>query len=192
MNKFIWIVLLLVLVACMPNRENPDRAIIPSPINPSASPTTELPLEATPMATRPCGYQWANQSLPEVSEQFQQAFDSAGMSGITIRAEAFGENCLNADGSVQRFLPMQTDLFLAVTVGELSPETIGSQIEQIMPIIQQIPTDTLPGPGSATAYLTFEFTANDEKIRFRVQRPQILEALQADKHGAKLYEALRP
>lgn len=114
------------------------------------------------------------------------------MNTVTVRAEAFGENCVNADGNVQRFLPMQTDLYLQTDLTDLSPEMVGNQVELIYTVLQQIPTETLPGPGSASAYLSFEFTAGQESIRFRVQRPQVMAALQAGNHGAELYNALAP
>lgn len=185
-------ILLLALAACVPAGGTLDGLVEPTQAVASPSPSAELPVEATETIVQPCGYQWAYQSLPEVDSQFRQALDAVGMDAVTVRAEAFGENCVNADGSVQRFVPMQTDLYLQTGLADLSPETIGNQVEQIFSVLQQIPIETLPGPGSASAYMSFEFTAGQQSIRFRVQRPQVMAALQAGKHGANLYNALAP
>jgi len=191
-SKWILMILLLALAACVPAGGTLDGLVEPTQAVASPSPSAELPVEATETIVQPCGYQWAYQSLPEVDSQFRQALDAVGMDAVKVRAEAFGENCVNADGSVQRFVPMQTDLYLQAGLADLSPETIGNQVEQIIAVLQQIPIETLPGPGSASAYLSFEFTAGQQSIRFRVQRPQVMAALQAGKHGANLYNALAP
>lgn len=180
------LIILLVLAACSPVTQSTDAGMpSPPPANTPSPAVTELP-------TQPCGYQWAYQALPETGEQYRQAFDAAGMDGVTVRAEAFGENCVNADGSVQQFHAMQTDLYLAVDVNDLSPETIGSQVERLFRVVQEIPLEKLPGPGSASGYITFEFAAKSDKTTFRVQRPQIAAALDAGKSGASLYSALMP
>jgi len=190
-SKWILMILLFALAACVPAGGRLDGTAAPILEVATPSPSAEPPVEAT-FTSQPCGYQWAYQSLPEVDVLYRQALDSAGMNTVTVRAEAFGENCVNADGSVQRFIPMQTDLYLKADLADLSPESIGNQVELIFTALQQIPTETLPGPGSAAAFLSFEFTAGQESIRFRVQRLQVTAALQAGNHDADLYTALVP
>lgn len=192
MKRTIWLAVILVLSACSPVNATSSPSVVPPFDIPTATLAVEISPDVMEVPTQPCGYQWAYQSLPAVSEQLQQALDAAGLDGVTIRAEAFGENCVNADGSVQRFLPMQTDLYFQAMLADLAPETIGSQVELIYAALQHIPIDTLPGPGSASAYLTFEFAAGHENIRFRVQRQQVTAALQAGNHNAELYNALAP
>ncbi len=142
--------------------------------------------------TQPCGYQWARQPLPEVSQQIQKYLVEAGLSEVNIRAEAFGENCLNSDQSVQRFLPMQTDLFLMIPVSDLQPETIGNWLEKTLAILEKVSVDSLPGPMSASAYITFEFSANGEKFSLRLQRPHAFQPLDEGRRGLELYQALVP
>ncbi len=152
------------------------------------------PRDATPLAepTQPCGYQWAHQELPEVSAQFQRAFDEAGLTGVTVRADAFGENCLNQDGSVQRFLTRQTDLYIQIQSADLSAETLGGWLEQTLTVIGQIPAENLPGPMSASASLGFEFTSGTATKNLWLERPQAFAAMEDGKRGAELYQALAP
>lgn len=148
--------------------------------------------DRTQEPTQPCGYQWARMPLPEVSKQFQDLLIRAGLSEVILRAEAFGENCLNSDLSVQRFLPMQTDLYLMIPVSDLLPETIGFWLEKTLTVLEQVSVDSLPGPMSASGYITFEFSTNGEKITLRLQRPYAFQPLDDGKRGLELYQALVP
>jgi len=198
MKMKFWLgLIVLLLAACSPTLLSTTQAgeTVPVSLPTKSSPVTGAVgtmTDQTQMPTQACGYQWAYQPLPEVSQQYQHLFDEAGISEVILRAEAFGENCLNADQSVQRFLPMQTDLYLKIPVSDLTPETIGTWFGKILPILEQVSPDSLPGPMSASAYITFEFTANGEIMNLRLQRPQAFQPLDEGKRGLELYQALVP
>ncbi|TLN08757.1 hypothetical protein FDZ74_12075 [bacterium] len=199
MRVKIWMVLLAIALAAGAQAATPvaeGQLAVP---HPTAAEVTQEPAtveahDATPLPepTQPCGYQWAHQDLPEVSAQFQQAFDAAGLTDVTVRADAFGENCLNSDGSVQRFLTRQTDLYIQIQSADLSAETLGGWLEQILAIIGQIPAENLPGPMSASASLGFEFTSGEATKNLWLERPQAFAALEDGKRGVELYQALAP
>ena len=71
---------------------------------------------ANPTAEEPCAYVWANQPLDAVSTALQAGLTAEQAKQIEFTASAYGENCLNADGSVRRFARMQTDLYVTVTL----------------------------------------------------------------------------
>lgn len=195
--KFWLGLIVLLLAACSPTLPTTPQAGETVPVSlPTESPlvtgTVGTMTDQTQEPTQACGFQWAYQTLPEVSRQIQQLFDKAGLSGVILRAEAFGENCLNTDQSVQRFLPMQTDLYLKILVSDLTPETLGAWFEKTLPILEQVSPDSLPGPMSASAYITFEFSANGENLTLRLQRPQVFQPLEEGKQGLELYKALVP
>jgi hypothetical protein len=198
MKKKFWLgIAILFLAACSQTVSPTTRAasavpvLLPTKMTPAPFPS-EPAIDPTQEPTQPCGYQWARMPLPEVSQQFQNIFDEAGLPEIILRAEAFGENCLNSDLSVQRFLPMQTDLYLMIPVSDLQPETIGTWLEKVLTILEQGSLISLPGPMSASAYITLEFSANSEKLTLRLQRPQVFQPLDEGKHGLELYRTLVP
>ncbi len=73
MRKLLLLIPLLLLVACnLPN-------ITPTP----------LPVEASDTPSdQPCYFNWASQSLPELSAQVQAAMEAAGLADIQAIAEA--------------------------------------------------------------------------------------------------------
>ncbi|HWQ05445.1 MAG TPA: hypothetical protein VN452_08830 [Longilinea sp.] len=196
-RKFWFGLIILLLAACLPSPTSTTQTGATIPVSLStesslATLTVESTNDRTQEPTQPCGYQWARQPLPEVSQHIQNLFDEVGLFEVILRAEAFGENCLNPDMSVQRFLPMQTDLYLGIPVSDLDPETLGTWLEKTLPILEQVSPESLPGPMSSSAYITYEFSAGDEKLTLRLQRPQAFQPLDEGKRGVALYQALMP
>lgn len=127
---------------------------IPPP-EPTAFPLTKIQTD-TP-TTGPCGFAWATQSLPELSEQLLARLNEAGLPVAAARAEAYGENCVYSDGTVARFAAMQTDYRVTLAVETLTDaETLGSLLEQTLEIIDGFPVGETPGPNPGYIGITFQ------------------------------------
>jgi hypothetical protein len=114
-----------------------------------------------------CGYQWAYDNLPELSEQFDRTVKNL-IPESASHATAFGENCIGADGQVIRFLAMQTDFYVIAKVETLDDhETFGNWIAEVMRVVDEIPPEMLAGP--SPGYVEFRFE-NDamESIALRI------------------------
>ncbi|PWB72002.1 MAG: hypothetical protein C3F07_12885 [Anaerolineales bacterium] len=114
-----------------------------------------------------CGYQWAYRDLPELSAQFDRAIKALNPQS-TSRVSAFGENCVAHDGQVIKFLAMETDFYVKLSVTDLSDhETFGNWIMQVMQVVNDFPPDLLAGPNPGIVEFRFE-KSTTESIGFRV------------------------
>ncbi len=126
--------------------------VIPEPTLPPVTVTAAPLSTATP---EPCAFVWATQPLDEASAQLNAALQAAGLSA-EARAEAYGEKCINADGSVQSFSTMQTDFRIIVQVATLDDHAaLGDLILQVTDAVLSLPPDVLAGPNMG--YLGIEF-----------------------------------
>jgi hypothetical protein len=124
--------------------------------------TAEVPPSSTD-----CSYQWAYQDLPELTALFEPAVKRF-IPDSTSHVTAYGENCVNADGQIVRFLPMETDFYVLVPVNSLDDhETFGNWIAQVMNTVNQLPPDLISGPNPGFVEFRFEKTMT-ESIGFRV------------------------
>ncbi len=148
----------LLLGACAPSL--PSAEAIPAAPTMTDTPTPSL-------AYGECGYQWAYQDLPELSEQFDRAVKQL-IPESASRATAFGENCIGADGQVIRFLAMQTDFYVIAKVEILDDyETFGNWIAEVMKVVNEFPPEMLAGPNPG--FVEFRFEKNTmESIALRV------------------------
>lgn len=139
----------------------------------------------------PCGYQWASNPLPDISEEIQNMFDEAGLADLQVTAEAFGENCIRADGSIARFLTMQTDIRVIVAVEQVQDlAPLGEIAREILRILVNIPREQLAGPNDG--YIGIQFTSQaGDILSLWFSKARAVEALQQDLDGAALVEALR-
>ncbi len=171
-------ILVLGLAAC--GSASTPEVVSPSP---GLATPTELPYME-------CGWQWATQPLPELSAQVGAAFSDAGLEGIEASAYAFGENCLDQNGEVNRFAAMQTDFDISVTVADLSnPDGLGDLAARILDIlVEGFPTDNTPGPMPGRASLTF--VAGDQRLPLVFSIQQAADALDQGLSGADLLAAL--
>jgi hypothetical protein len=131
---------------------------------------------------------WANESLPELSNDFNQALqDIAGAEGY---AQAYGENCVTNEGEVLRFLAMETDFYVTLKVDDLeNKQVLGKLVEQVMEVLAEFPTDETPGPQPGYVGITFE-TSRDS-LRLWIMRNEIETALADGLRGAELFIALQ-
>jgi hypothetical protein len=157
------LLLTLILGACSPNIATPQALPAQTFTDTPVPPPTLTPV---PDDTQ-CGYQWAYQDLPDLTEQFDEIVQTLIPNSIS-HATAFGENCVAADGQVVRFAAMETDFYVLATVETLDDyETFGNWIYDVMQIVDGFPPEVLAGPQLGFVEFRFEKSAS-ESIGFRV------------------------
>lgn len=207
------IAIALVLCACVPETVTPapTRSILaadtpPPVIPPSATippvPPTKLiatlatphieqgpdgPGPSAPTSSMGCAYRWANQDLPELSNDFQTALQK-----LQPRAKgyvfAFGEDCIHDDGTVT-FLPMETDFNSTLPVSDLSDEAeLGDWIIRVMQVIEDIPPEQIRGPRPGRVSLFFEAGADRTAVSFYIDQ---YRALPANLDSVKIFRILK-
>ncbi len=180
---------------------SPTAVVSPSSPTPVLPPATLIATLATPhidqgpngAPTVPpsnpqdCGYQWAQQALPELSSSFQQSIQGL-QAEAQANAFAFGENCMHADGTAN-FLPMETDFNVTVQVNDLTNDSdFGEWIVKVMQVIQNIPPDQIVGPQPGRVTLSFQSNNGQKYINFYINQ---YRALQPGLSNAEIYKALQ-
>jgi len=147
---------------------------------------TQLPVDEDPA----CGYMWATQPLPDLSADLQKKAIKLGLRASEVSAAAYGENCVLADGTIDHFSAMQTDLYFKVEVDNLEDlDTLGSIAEEIIGFVEDIPQNTLEGPNSGYIQINYTSYHGDmQSLWFRLTDAQA--ALQSGLTGAELYKDL--
>lgn len=135
-----------------------------------------------------CGYQWAYQDLPELSTDFLQSIQQL-QSEAQGNAYAFGENCVRADGSVDRFIPMETDFNIELQVADLSNESdLGEWIVKVMQVIEEIPADQITGPRPGRVTVIFQVNGEQKSVNFYINQYQ---SLPPELSPVEIYQALQ-
>jgi hypothetical protein len=159
-TKFTLLFLTLILGACSVGTPTPQ--VLPAQI-----PTDTSPPPTQDTSSTQCGYQWAYQDLPDLTAQFDGMVQTL-IPNSTSRATAYGENCLDNDGQIVRFLPMETDFYVLATVETLDDyETFGNWIYDAMQVVDGFPPEDLAGPQPGFVEFRFEKSIS-ESIGFRV------------------------
>ena len=157
----------------------------------TVSDVTEVPdaESAQESTSTECAFMWANEPLPELSDEFIQALKDYPLQADGY-AQAYGENCVTNEGDVVRFLPMETDFYITLQVEKLEDErALGEVVEQIMEVLTRFPTDATPGPQPGYVGITFE--APENSLRLWVLRAEIETALENGLRGKELLKALQ-
>jgi hypothetical protein len=142
-----------------------------------------------PTDPQACGYQWAHQDLPELSSNFQQSIQAL-QPEAQASAFAFGENCLRADGSVGRFIAMETDFNITLQVDSITDEArLGEWIVKVMQVIDNIPAEQIVGPRPGRVSIFFQASGDQEGVNFYIDQYQ---ALPSGLSTAEIYQALQP
>lgn len=137
--------------------------LLPSCASSGDSNATPTPTSTGESEYVQCAWRWATESLPDLSIDVQTAMDSAGLTGISARAEAYGENCITGDGSVDHFATMETDFRVRVKVDSLTDTAdLGNLLEQILVVLDQFPPGKTPGP--QPGYIGITFTDNKTEL----------------------------
>jgi hypothetical protein len=120
-----------------------------------------------------CAYRWANQDLPELSNDFRSALQNLHP-GAAGYAFVFGEECIHDDGTVT-FLPMETDFNIILPVSDLSDEAeLGGWVIQVMHVIENIPPEQIRGPRPGRVSLLFEAGSDRTGVSFYIDQYQTL------------------
>jgi hypothetical protein len=182
--KTIGILIIVLLGAC--NFPRPEQAILTATIASDTALAKETETE-TPISE--CAFMWANEPLPEISDELNQALKDAPLNAEGY-AQAYGENCVTSEGTVARFLAMETDFYIALQVENLEDEQVlGNLVEQVMGVLAEFPTDETPGPQPGYVGITFE--SPEDSLRLWVTRAKIDTALANGLRGAGLFKALQ-
>jgi hypothetical protein len=154
----------------------------PPPVTPTVTATATLPSYGS------CGYQWAQQALPELSTEFQQAIQIL-QPEAQADAFAFGEDCVHADGTTRTFIAMETDFNITLQVSDLSDEnTLAEWIVKVMQVVESIPPDRIVGPRPGRISLAFQSGSDQKHVSFYVNQYQ---ELPSGLSNAEIYRALQ-
>lgn len=161
------------------------------PLTPTVSPppaTIILTATATLPSYGGCGYQWAYQDLPDLSDEFQGAIQSL-QPEADASAFAFGEDCVHADGTTQTFIPMETDFNVTLQVSDLSNEAdLGEWIVNVMQVVENIPQEKIVGPRPGRVSIGFQSGSNQKSVNFYIDQ---YRALPSGLGSAEIYQALQ-
>ncbi len=149
--------------------------------------TTAAPV-VVPTDSQPCGYQWANQNLPELSATFQKSVQEL-QPEAQANAYAFGENCVREDGSAASFSAKETDFNIMLQVSDLTDEAeLGEWIVKVMQVIEKIPKEQIVGPQPGRVSITFQAGNDQQMISFYTDQ---YEALPTALSTSEIYQALQ-
>lgn len=162
-----------------------------TPTHPPLMPLEFLvPLVTITPTEAQCAFVEGRQALPDISRQLQDKLTAASLPVNSSRAEAYGENCIAADGSLVRFAARETDYYVSFKVSDLHDETIlGTLIERAVSIIEQFPINQTPGPNPGYIGIRFEAEGNVQNLWFL--RSTFDDLISRGTHGADLYASLR-
>ncbi len=196
----------LILCACSTSLSSPQP--VPPTVTALAFPTTPIPVPepivtlSTPHIDQPpdgnipttqpnpqdCGYQWANQDLPELSSSFQTSIQAL-QPEAQANAYAFGENCIRSDGSIAGFGAMETDFNVTLHVSDLTNESgLGEWIVKVMQVIENIPPEQIAGPQPGRVSIIFQSSGDQKIVNFSINQYQ---ALGPGLSNSEIYQALQ-
>jgi hypothetical protein len=164
--------------------------VAPPPAVPVSTTQAPAPIPTTPApsGSEQCGYQWASQTLPELSNSFQQSIQVL-QTGAQANAYAYGENCVRADGTIASFSAMETDFNVALQVNDLTNEAdLGDWIVKVMQVITAIPKEQIVGPQPGRVTITFQSNESQKVLNFYINQYQ---ALPAGLSNSDIYKALQ-
>jgi hypothetical protein len=115
-----------------------------------------------------CYFNWATQQLPELSAQVQDAMQEV-QPGAQARAEAYGENCIYADGHAD-FSAMETDYVFILRAKNIDdPEELGGLIRKSMDLLAaRFPTGQTPGPQPGQVTFRFQSAGGEKNLPVQV------------------------
>ena len=176
------VLLLFLLSAC--NFPGSGQTVVPDTTQ--AKPT-DTPAQDVPYTE--CGFVWAREPLAELSKEFDTAL-KAVQPQASGYAEAYGENCLNNQGEVVRFLAMETDFYVALRVRDLEDKLVlGELIEQVLGVVSEFPVDETPGP--QPGYVAITFNAPSDEFRLRFTQLEAQAAIDKGMQGEELFNSLQ-
>ena len=137
-----------------------------------------------------CAYMWANNPLPELSDDFNKILKDMQPQASGY-AEAYGENCIDNEGNIVHFLPMETDFHVTLKVNNLEDkQALGELIEQVLAVVAKFPKEETPGPQPGYVGITFE--APTDELRLWFTQMDAETAIESGAKGEALFNALQP
>lgn len=180
--------LLFLLNAC--DARSPDKAVEFTLI--PATETAVQAMDTTPAADAyaGCGYAWASEPLVELSRDFEKALIEEVQPQANGYAEAYGENCVNNQGEVIRFLAMETDFYISLQVEDLGDkQAMGEMVEQVLILLSAFPVEETPGPQPGYVGITFE--TPDDNLRMWFRQVDAETAWENGLRGEELFNVLQ-
>ena len=151
-------------------------------------PDTETQVTSASPNPQNCGYQWAYQDMPELSNSFHQSLQAL-QPEAQGNAYIFGENCILSDGSIGGFLAKETDFNITLRVSDLNDEEdLGKWIVNVMQIITAIPPEQIVGPAPGRVFLVFQSDSDQKAINFGIDQYQNLPS---DLSDTEIFQALQ-
>jgi hypothetical protein len=145
-------------------------------------------ITAAPSNVQDCGYQWAYEDLPELSSSFQQSIQLL-QTQAQANAFVFGENCILSDGSIARFIRMESDFNVTLHVNDLANESdLGGWIVKVMQVIQKIPAEQILGPRPGRLSIAFQSGNAQKSVSFYIDR---YGGLSPGLSESEIYQALQ-
>ncbi len=173
--------IICILAACGPIPIDPLPATVALAI-PTPTPT--------PLAYEQCGWQWATQPLPQLSDALQTALRENGLPEASAYAEAYGENCIDGTGKVNRFAALQTDFHVTLDAQNLNDaQELGKLLEQALAVLARFPPDQTPGP--QPGYIGITYTNGSEAFRLWFNQTRLNELRVKGLSGADLFNVLK-
>ena len=177
MKRFLTILFFLTLTGCSSASTLPPSLTI--------RPTAKI----TPTPTyAPCAYVAGSKDAPKLTATFTEKLKAAGLPIETVRAEAYGENCITADNTIVSFGQREIDFYVTLNVIDMKDYAgLGSQLEKIFVAIDELPeTETGPNPGYVG--VTFQSGTQVKNLWFLLTDANALR--KNGTKGADLYKAL--
>jgi hypothetical protein len=172
----------------LPTTAIPDPKIIATVSTPHIDQGPDGAVTLAPPDPQNCGYQWANQDLPELSSSFQHSLQALQPEALG-NAYIFGENCILSDGSIGAFLPRETDFNITLQVSDLNNESdLGAWIVKVMQVVTEIPPEQIIGPLPGRVFLVFQSGGDQKAINFSINQ---FQNLPSDLSDAEFYQALQ-
>ncbi len=117
--------------------------------------------------------------------------ERAGLTGITARAETYGENCYDSQtNEAVYFATLETDFRVNVEVENLEDrEALGDLLEKILVVVDGFPTEAMPGPRPGYIGVNFQAGENMLYLWFTITEGEAARA--QGYHGAGLLDILQ-
>ena len=145
---------------------------------------------ASAAAVQGCYLDWASRPLSDLSARIQKSFDSSGLKSVTVHAQAYGENCYdNNTHQVIAFTSLETDIRVTAQVKSIrDTDDLGRLLEQILPILEGLPAQSLSAGHLGNIGITYQAGAASLNLSFTDQDARA--ARERGLHGAALITAL--
>ncbi len=186
-NKTTCILILFLLNAC--NYPRPGQAYLSPTAESAIVERTETEISSQDYVYSECAFVWASMPLPELSNEFDQALKVVQPEANGY-AEAYGENCINNQGEVVRFLAKETDFHTMLKVDDLeNKQALGKLAKQVMEVLAGFPVNETPGPQPGYIGITFE--APGDELRLWFAQTDAEAALDKGLRGEEFFNALQ-